>query len=145
MSAAPQLAPRVRELLVKLLWLTDSPNPHEREVAREKFFALLTEHRLTPADVLVPPPVNTVVQIVHPSAPVYQPPPSPRPPPPRPLRVWRDVVEDILRSHQGALFEKERMFLPDLLRKGFAPRGGQVDWLLKIVKRTGVLPWDLAP
>jgi transposase len=88
-----------------------------------------------------PPAVHTTVVVQSPA-------PAPAPPvpvPPQQPRVWRDVVGDILRFHQGALFEKERIFLPDLLRKGFAPRGGQVEWLAKIVRRTGVRPWDIAP
>lgn len=116
MSAAPQLAPRVRELLVKLLWLTDNANDHERAIAAAKFMALLKQHNLTPADVLAPQAINQVVQIVHPSAPAY---PPPQPPPPR---DWHRVVQDILTTRSNALYPKEQVFLPDLLRKGYAPR-----------------------
>jgi hypothetical protein len=141
-SKAAALDPRARELLVKLLWLANSPNPNEREVATTKFFALLQQHDLTPADILVPPPIHTTI-VVQPPAPAPAP---PAPVPPRQPRTWRDVVADLLHNHSGALFEREReLFLPDLLRKGFAPRGGQVAWLEKIIRRTGVRPWDIAP
>jgi hypothetical protein len=140
-STAPQLAPRVRELLVKLLWLTDSPNPHEREVAREKFFALLAEHRVTPADVLAPPPVNTVVQIVHPSAPPPQ--PQQRPPP----RRWSTVAQEILTTRADRLRgPKEVEFVRGLLARGYYTlTEKQRLWLADCANRCRVAPWDVAP
>jgi hypothetical protein len=137
--SATKLDPRARDLLVKLLWMSDSPNTQERETATRKFFELLRQYNLTPADVLAPPPINQVVQVVHPAA-------SPAsPPPPRQPRDWHTVVTDIWVTRRGALFPRELEFIPDLLRKGYAPRGGQIDWLVKIIKRTGVRPWDIAP
>ena len=52
---------------------------------------------------------------------------------------------DIWQHHQNALYEKELTFLPDLLRKGRAPRGGQIPWLIKIIRRVHVKPWDVKP
>jgi hypothetical protein len=137
--AKPPLDPKVRELLIKLAWMIDNTNPHERAVAGEKFIALLKHHNLTVADVLAPPAINQVIQIVHPNAPASTP---PQPPPPR---DWHMVVTDIWVNRRNALYEKELTFLPDLLNRARAPRGGQIPWLIKIIRRTRVRPWDVKP
>jgi hypothetical protein len=129
-SAAPP-SPQMRERLIKLLWMTDNPNDHERATAAAKFIALLKRHNLTPADVLCPPPAQTVV------------PPAP-PAPPQP-RDWVAVAEDILLTRFGALYPKEQEFLPSLLTRGIAPSVAQANWLIRIMRRTRVAPWTVKP
>jgi hypothetical protein len=130
------LSSDTRARLMKLAGLLASNHEGEQLAALGKCNDLLRANKATWADALSPP--TQAVTIVN----------QPPPPPPVP-RTWRNVAEEALVFHPGALRVTDRydepQFLQDLLARGRAPTTRQATWLADIAHRCGLPTWDGSP